>query len=297
MNNINNIYNNTNTNSNNTNTNINYLSTINPHERDAFIEFEEGPHIYKIQGDPSQYTSVTTWNHSHFEHFDADAIIDKMMNSKNWKTNKYYGMSREEILTLWNDSRDEAAQAGTKMHYDIECYYNTFHNINNDYENTKTQVIKNSSLEYSYFLKFAEDYNYLKPYRTEWMIWDSDVKIAGSVDMVFQEDAIRDPDSILIYDWKRSKEITKTSNFNKFAITECINHLPDTNFWHYSLQLNVYKYILEKNYGKKVKGLYLVCLHPLNKNGSYIRIPCADLQKEVGDLFEMRKMEYKNKLL
>ena len=277
------------------NININYLSTINPHERDAFIEFEEGPHIYNIQGDPSKYTSVTTWNHSHFEQFDASAIIDKMMNSKNWKANKYYGMTKEEIIAQWDASRDEAAQAGTKMHYDIECYYNIFHE--NDRENTNTQLIENTSLEYSYFLKFAEDYKHLKPYRTEWMIWDSDVKIAGSVDMVFQDDAGGDPNSIVIYDWKRSKEITKTSNFNKFATTECINHLPDTNFWHYSLQLNVYKYILEKNYGKKVKGLYLVCLHPSNKNGSYIRIPCADLQKEVRDLFELRKEELKREMI
>lgn len=281
---------------NNNNNITNYLSMINPHERDSLIEFEEGPHIYKIQGDPSEYTSVTTWNHSHFEHFDAGAIIDKMMNSKNWKVNKYYGMTKEEILALWDTSRDEAAQSGTKLHYDIECYYNIYSGSNTN-ANANTLPIQNSSLEYSYFLKFAEDYKYLKPYRTEWMIWDSDVKIAGSIDMVFHDDTSggggpnSDPDSIVIYDWKRSKDITKTSNFNKFAITECINHLPDTNFWHYSLQLNVYKYILEKNYGKKVKGLYLVCLHPSNKNGSYIRIPCADLQKEVKDLFELRKRE------
>ena len=252
--------------------NLDYLSTINSHERDALIEFEEGPHIYKIRGDSSQYTSVTTWNHSHFEHFDADTIINKMMNSKNWKTNKYYGMTKEEIITQWDASRDEASSAGTNLHYDIECYYN---NCPND----------NDSLEYSYFLKFAEDFKNLKPYRTEWMIWHEDIKIAGSVDMIFeQEDG-----TLLIYDWKRSKEITKTTGFNKYATTECISHLPDTNYWHYCLQLNVYKRILEEKYGKRVEGLFLVCLHPNNKNQSYLRIPCADLQSEVGELFEMRK--------
>jgi hypothetical protein len=274
------------------NSSIHYLSSINHHERDQCITFDEDPHIYTIQGDlESDYTSVTTWNHRHFEEFDSDKIIDNMMKSKNWKTNKYYGMTKEEIITLWDASRNEAVQAGTKLHYDIECYYNNC----NSCSSSSTSPIQNSSLEYSYFLKFAEDYKHLKPYRTEWMIWDSDVKIAGSVDMVFQDDASSDPnadpDSILIYDWKRCKDITKTSNFNKYATTECINHLPDTNFWHYSLQLNVYKYILERNYSKKVKGLYLVCLHPSNKNGSYIRIPCVDLQKEVEDLFDMRKRE------
>ena len=57
-----------------------YLSQKNPHERDLCIVFDEGPHIYTIDGD-SDYMSVTTWNHSHFPHFDADAIIIKMMKS------------------------------------------------------------------------------------------------------------------------------------------------------------------------------------------------------------------------
>ena len=257
---------------NNENNNLDYLSSINSHIRDELITFDEGPHIYTIKDDPSQYTSVTTWNHSHFDHFDANKIIDTMMRSKNWKTNKYYGMTKEEIITQWDASRDEASSAGTNLHYDIECYYN---NCPND----------NDSLEYSYFLKFAEDFKNLKPYRTEWMIWHEDIKIAGSVDMIFeQEDG-----TLLIYDWKRSKEITKTTGFNKYATTECISHLPDTNYWHYCLQLNVYKRILEEKYGKRVEGLFLVCLHPNNKNQSYLRIPCADLQSEVGELFEMRK--------
>ena len=60
-----------------------YLAELNPHERDSHITFDEGPHIYTIHGD-SNYTSVTTWNHYHFEQFDADRIIKSMMNGKNW---------------------------------------------------------------------------------------------------------------------------------------------------------------------------------------------------------------------
>ena len=52
--------------------------------------------------------SVTTWNHSHFAHFDADKIITKMMNGKNWKPGyKYYGKTREEIKKMWDDNRDQ----------------------------------------------------------------------------------------------------------------------------------------------------------------------------------------------
>ena len=55
-----------------------YLAKLNPHPRDDFITFDEGPHIYTVHGD-SSFTSVTTWNHRHFPHFDSDAIIDRLL--------------------------------------------------------------------------------------------------------------------------------------------------------------------------------------------------------------------------
>ncbi len=47
------------------------------HPRDALIEFEVGPHKYTCAGE-GNYMSVTSWNHTHFQPFDADAIIGKM---------------------------------------------------------------------------------------------------------------------------------------------------------------------------------------------------------------------------
>ena len=64
--------------------------------------------------------------------------------------------------------------------------------------------------------------------------------------------------------------------------------MPNSNFWHYSLQLNTYKAILEKNYDVTVKEMYLVCLHPENKNNSYQLFKVPDLQTEIQDLFNLR---------
>jgi hypothetical protein len=257
-----------------------YLAKLHPHERDQRIVFDEGPHIYYIDGCSEGYISCTTWNHSHFEHFNADKIIDKMMSSSSWQPgNKYYGKTKDEIKAMWDKNRDESASAGTKMHYDIECYYNECPN-------------ENDSIEYEYFKNFLRDYGDLKPYRTEWTVFHEDVKISGSIDMVFEK-----PDGhLLIYDWKRCKEITKTNRFNKWGNKECIEHLPDTNFWHYSLQLNTYKTILEEKYDKIVDELYLVCLHPENRNKDYQRIKVANLQEEVQELFKIRKEEIENKV-
>lgn len=265
-----------------------YLAKKNPHPRDEQITFDEGPHIYTIAvSNPdgsvsydSGFTSVTTWNHSHFKGFDADAIIDKMMSSARWSESQYFGMTREQIKAQWDKNRDEAASAGTKMHYDIECYYNECPN-------------ENDSTEYKWFLDFERDRTQeggfgeqLTPYRTEMMVFHEELRLSGSIDMIYEA-----PDGTLqIYDWKRCKQIKKDNPWD-CATRECINHLPDSNYWHYSLQLNTYKAILEQKYGKKVTDLFLVCLHPNNKNQSYQRIRVPILSQEIQDLFEERKQQ------
>ena len=250
-----------------------YLANKYPHERDSHIHFDEGPHIYTIDGD-SDYMSVTRWNHSHFPHFNADKIIAHKMKSKKWPESPYFGMKPSQIKAQWKENGRKASTAGTKMHYDIECFYNDM-----DIE------IEEDCVEFDYFLRFEQDYGEkLTPYRTEWMVWDKDLRLAGSIDMIFENE----DGSLVIYDWKRCKEIKKENRFES-AKTECIKHLPNSNYWHYSLQLNTYKYLIEKNYGKKVKGMYLVCLHPNNRNKSYQRIKVPNLQKEVKKLMEVRK--------
>lgn len=252
------------------------LAKLNHHPRDDFISFEEGPHIYTVCGERGTYTSVTTWNHGHFSHFNADEVIDKMMSGKNWKdpNYKYYGMTREQIKAIWDKNRDAASGSGTQMHYDIECYWNGME-------------VKNESIEFSYFKQFVADFPGLKPYRTEWMVYYEEVKISGSIDMVFQNEK----GEFEIYDWKRSKDIVYDNAFGKNALTQCISHLPDTNFWHYSLQLNTYKKILEDKYGLKISDMYLICIHPDNPYKRYERIKVALLDKEIEQLFELRKKE------
>jgi ATP-dependent exoDNAse (exonuclease V) beta subunit len=253
---------------------IDYLKNKNPHERDALITFQDEGHIYTVKGKRG-YTSVTTLIHSLFEQFDADKIIDNMMRSSRWSQNKYYGMTKSQLKELWDKNRDVAAEAGTKLHYDIECTYNNM-------------PVVNDSIEYAYFLKFYEDYKHLEPYRTEMLVFDEELQLSGSIDMIFKcADG-----SLEIYDWKRSKEIVKVNKWNKWIQSSVMDHLPDTNYWHYSLQLNTYKAILMKNYGVKVGNLYLVALHPDNK--TYLRIPVADLQDEVQQLFLERKRELAN---
>ena len=90
------------------------LEEKNNHIRDNHISFEEGPHIYTIDGD-SDFTSVTTWVHSHFHHFDADGIIKKMRASKNWPNNKYYPMEPTEIKKMWSEHEEKVVDHGHRL--------------------------------------------------------------------------------------------------------------------------------------------------------------------------------------
>jgi hypothetical protein len=281
------------------------INEKNAHQRDALIQFEEGPHKYTCNGE-SDYTSVTTWLHSHFKQFDADAIIAKMMsNPERWKKSPYYGKTPEEIKAGWDKNRDEAAAAGTEMHQCIENFY----------------LGVNSTDLSPHFIDFVKDHPDLIPYRTEWMIFDEDVRLAGSIDMVGlggtppapqalqppsddnTQTADRSnftssggvgacpqggetPQPIVLYDWKRCKEIKDTNSFGEFALTDCIKHIPDTNFWHYALQLNTYKTILERKYNKTVAKMFLVCLHPNLPSYQLLEVP--DLADEMKALFAMR---------
>jgi ATP-dependent exoDNAse (exonuclease V) beta subunit len=277
-----------------------YLAHKNVHPRDANISFEEGPHIYTVMGERGTYTSVTTWNHKHFPHFDSDAIIEKMLSSPKMRDPeyKYYGMTREEIKREWSNKARQSSSDGTGLHQFVELFMNqsqcesspsqyTHRELLEMYENVNKEQFSEiyNTREWDHFLHFVSTYPDLKPYRTEWMIYDEECKIAGSIDMVY----INEDGTLSIYDWKRCLTIEKTSGWNKYGIEECVNHLPDTNFWHYSLQLNIYKNILEKNYGVEISQLFLVKLHPDNKSGSFELIKLPFLKDEIISLFEVLK--------
>lgn len=241
------------------------LYNKNKHPRDEFIKFDEEPHLYYVNGKRIKQ-SVTTLIHNKFPTFNG-ARVAKNLHRKNFenKDSKYFNMSVDDILESWNKNKNEACDLGTKLHKSIEFFYNDIPEENN-------------TIEFQYFLKFNKDFEMLVPYRTEWEVYHEEANVAGSIDMLYENS----DGSLSIYDWKRCKKIEKYNEF-EFGFDE-LDHLPHTNFWHYSLQLNTYKYILESKYDKKVKEMCLVVMHPDNK--TYQRFELPNLQNEVKQIFQ-----------
>lgn len=242
------------------------LESINGHPRDINISFKEEGHEYIVVGMKDKPTSVTTLIHKYFDEFDPDKIITKMMSSRNWIKSKYYGKTREEIKNLW----DQAGELGTFMHKGIEQYFNG-EAINNE----KTR-------EFSIFLNFWENFKNIypnfSPFRTEWLIYDEDNNITGSVDFTLTDEY----GNIIIIDWKRSNKITMPNDeiFRKYPKKGIypFDKFIDCNYHHYSLQLNFYRHILETKYNKRVIYMMLVILHPDQENYQCIPVPKIELE-------------------
>jgi hypothetical protein len=213
-----------------------------------------------------------------------------MMKGRGWKEgHKYWGLTTDQIKAMWSNNASAVSGAGTDLHFEIECFNNESR-LDCDYTNKELYALYISNhggthesrpLEWKYFINFVKDFPNLKPFRTEWVIYNEDVKISGSIDMVYENQ----DGTLSIYDWKRAKNITRVNNFNRFALTPQICHLPDSNFWHYALQLNTYKAIIEAKYGRTVRDLFLVRLHPDAEEQNYELIPLPDLSADVRALF------------
>jgi hypothetical protein len=173
---------------------------------------------------------------------------------------------------MWDKKGRESREQGTAMHEKIESYY------------LGKSVSTDTTFEL--FKIFANKIT-LKPYRTEWAVYDWEQKIAGTIDFVDYQNG-----EYIIYDWKRSDKLIaknglpiKNSLYGEKALPP-IENLDDSPYYHYALQLSLYKYILEKNYGITVSKLRLGIFHPSYNKPYVLEMPY--LQNEIETLFSMR---------
>ena len=95
-------------------------------------------------------------------------------------------------------------------------------------------------------------------------------------------------DTLMIYDWKRSCKLKEKTNPFRNMLSP-LDHLPDTNYWHYAMQLNIYRHILETKYGKTIVGMYLVGIHPDLTGFQQEKVPF--LKVETDAVFAHRKSQ------
>lgn len=236
------------------------FNSTNTNDRDNRIKFFSEKHIYTVDG--VAFPSASTIVGRFFQEFDAWGIASRLN-----PNNPLYGLEVDEIVRIWNERGQEAANLGTFLHEQIESFY-----LNQPYERTE---------EFYQFEKFVSDHPNLNPYRSEWRIFDDNIGVAGTIDLI-----VKNQQNFDIYDWKRSKKVINTfdgkpikkDNWGKCGIGQ-LAHIDDTSFNRYCLQQSLYKFILEKNYKIEVDNMYLIIMHPEYDNYYKVKVPY--LQNEI----------------
>jgi ATP-dependent exoDNAse (exonuclease V) beta subunit len=245
------------------------LARRNPFPQDARIVFIEKTHKYYVDGVEAQI-SVTSFVHAPFPVFNTPEVIARM--NKKTRQTKYAGLTDKEIAHKWDALAQEASTLGTCMHAALECFANT------GIWSYDPRIAKEMKMARAFFdvEVFGKG---LQVYRTEPTIFiepkETGFLLPGSVDCILYDPKLQE---YWVVDWKRSKEIVLTAN-GSFGYGEApFDKLENTNYFHYSLQLHTYCYILRRFYHLNVnpKRLYMVVMHA--QQDTYQMIAAADIQ-------------------
>lgn len=152
-------------------------------------------------------------------------------------------------------------------------------------DDTRNSALNPIPPEFNAFSKFVNDHRArLVAYRTEWLIFDEELRLCGAIDIIFYDKKLG---AYVIYDWKRSRRFY-TSSYGKMGNATWSVDMEDTNVNHYYVQLHVYTLMLQRNYNIWPAQLALVRCHP-DGQGSYQKLTYDVDQSFINKLVEARK--------
>lgn len=167
----------------------------------------------------------------------------------NWTaSHPMWGLSDAEIFSRWESHGADCRARGTLFHSCIE------RSLNGEAPTDDWPPEYFSGYE-----KFASALpSTLRPYRSEWRIFSKSSRIAGTIDAAF----MADDGTLELYDWKRTASIPRTNDYRTGLNAMSVH--PDCKGVRYFLQLNLYRAILERDWGFSVSRMCVVGFHPGN---------------------------------
>lgn len=278
-------------------------------KENEIVSYNDELHKYWVKGSNQSCISVTTLIHQ-FTTFDEDfwssykalealVGIDTFANVKTDLLDKKvfsskhlietgacedeFKTKKEEILAEWAEKREASCIRGTAIHRAKELEHlagqtkelqhlglgGTFKAI------TSNKIEPGQGIYPELLLSRISD--------------DGNLRLAGQADLV-----IIDGFDVYVLDYKTGKKIdmkayfdrkTKRSQMLKYPL----NNIQDTNFWHYSLQLSTYAWMIQKIDPRfNIKGLIL--LH-YDHDGGNTNYECEYLKTDVERMLAFYKKQ------
>ncbi len=279
------------------------------------VGFNTEYHKYFNINNPSkEYISVTTLIHKYTQEFDKEfwsayKALEKLLPKENWEVEKKsllstkkfhkeildtynisesdFNKAQQDILDAWDEENRKSCERGTKIHEEIE---------NSFYDNPKDISLQKFGLGGKFECK--KDYSELDleyGVYPEYLVYresdDEVLRIAGQVDLI-----VKQGNEITIIDHKTNKKIDQKSGFDTATKSSAkmkfpLNNLMDCNFYHYTLQLSTYAWMLQKiNPNFVIKDLIL---NHYDHKGNNTLYHCEYLKHDV----EKMLYHYKKELL
>ena len=282
-------------------------------KRNESVAFEDSSHTYWDLKTGDKYISVTQLIGQYEQPYDGEfwsrykaiqallsvedwnGLKSILLNTKKWKDDyleiycvdkKEFEDKVQEIKDEWEAKKNESCEHGTAVHLQQELAF---------YKDADA-VVKRYGLGGSFTcIPGYYTLNLERGIYPEILIsWDFDgLRVAGQVDCL-----IVDNQQITIIDHKTNNEIKKESFFDKrtkkhVMMQPPLNNIQDCNYWHYTLQLSLYAYLLQcANPKYEIKALIL---HHIDRDGKETDIDCPYLKDEVKKMIAHYKRRAKVK--
>jgi hypothetical protein len=259
--------------------NLNFDSIVELNNSFSHITFFDKNHTYTING-KSAKTSVSGAIKKYEKEFDSEKIAQFVAKKEK--------KSVEQVLKEWAYKRDYSCHKGSEFHKFVENFLerrkiaidkDALHifmveqsikdnqNFIDSYYNDMAHLINNFMNFYDWW---KQDHVLLK---SEFVIGDIESGLCGTLDNLSYNKKTK---KLVIFDYKTNKEI-KTENPRGDKFLQPLNHLQSCELVKYSLQICLYKLIIEKNTSFQVDTGYIVWMTGKN---NYELIPVLNLNNE-----------------
>ena len=247
------------------------------------MAFEEEAHIYYDVTQPERkFISVTTLIEKFGQPFDKDfwsayKALEKLISKSDFdiekksllNTKKFnktileaydidenlFNKEQQAILDAWDEENRHSCERGTKIHAELE---NSFYKKGKNIDLSKYQIGGKFECLKDHTALDLENGVYPE-YLISRVSDDGKLCIAGQIDLL-----IKKGNKIIIGDWKTNKEIKMKSFYDRNTRSSVkmkfpLNNLDDVNYWHYTLQLSTYAWMIQKlNPEFEIEDLVLV---------------------------------------
>jgi hypothetical protein len=221
--------------------------------------------IHRFENDfEDGITKPDNWAEKQGHFYEAKSMADRYAHKQNFYSMEGDPYGRPDYSNLNNKIKPEPKESpeGLKFEEISETYEvmkGHFHNFYND------TVAKGK----------------LIPVKSELVVGDRDLMLCGMVDQLFWNERHQ---CLQIWDWKTNTKLRMKNDFGN-KMKDILWMMDDCEFNTYSLQLSIYKEIIERNTNLKMGTCHLVWFNEENDN--YIVINCEDYSQYVKSMFEL----------